>query len=85
MKRLKQGCIYLLILVVLSAGAALLFWDLGAECVSVLQTGRGGADYFLTASGEDGNVYALGRRDGRYVIAVGDENGRRLAHWDLTA
>ena len=85
MKRLKQGCIYLLILAVLSAGAALLFRDLGAECVSVLQTGRGGADYFLTASGEDGNMYALGRRDGRYVIAVGDENGRRLAHWDLTA
>ena len=63
MDRLKKIGIFVALLAVLGGGAVLLFWDLGAECLSILRTGVGSGQYVLTASDAEGGVYALaGRR-----------------------
>ena len=42
---LKKLGIFVLILALLGCGTALLFWDIGADCLSVLRTGTGRAEY----------------------------------------
>ena len=49
----------------------MLFWNIGAECISILRTGTGRTEYLLTAGYSEGNIYALGWRDGAYEIVVG--------------
>ena len=61
MERLKRWGVFLLILALLGAGTSLLFWDLGRTCLSVLRTGRGDADYLMTAADAEGQIYVLGR------------------------
>ena len=83
MKKLTKFGVFLVLLCLLSAGAALLFWDLGAECVSVLRTGVGSGGYLLTASDAEGRVYALQRQRGVYRLVIGDQAGRRTERWTL--
>ena len=45
MERLKKWGVFLVLLALVGSGAALLFWDLGAECLSVLRTGTGQTQY----------------------------------------
>lgn len=84
MKKLKKSGVFLILLCLLGACAALLFWDLGAECVSILNTGRGEGTYLLTASDAEGGVYALRREDGAYYLVIGDQAGRRTETWALS-
>ena len=83
MEGLKRFGAFVLILALLGAGAALLFWDTGEECVSILSGGPGRTEYVLTASDAEGNVYALGRRDGRWQLVTGSLSGERTALWSL--
>ena len=62
----------------------MLFWNMGAECISILRTGTGRTEYLLTAGDSEGNIYALGWRDGAYEIVVGDSGGRRTDRWVLS-
>ena len=83
MEGLKKFGAFVLLLALLGAGAVLLFWDTGEECVSILRGGPGQTEYVLTASDAEGNVYALGRRDGRWQLAAGTLSGERTALWNL--
>ena len=85
MERLKKAGIFLLIFALLGAGAALFFWDFGAECLSILRTGAGRTEYLLVAADSEGNIYTLGRRGDAYQLVLGDANGRRTGVWSLTA
>ena len=85
MAGLKKLGIFVLILALLGCGTALLFWDIGADCLSVLRTGTGRAEYLLAASDAEGGIYALGRTDRGYQLVVGDQTGRRTGVWRLTA
>ena len=85
MAGLKKLGVFLLLLALLGGGAALLFWDTGAECLSILRTGTGRTEYLLAASDAEGGVYALGRRADGWQLAVGDQSGRRTGLWKLTA
>ena len=85
MRQLKRWSVFVLILALLGCGAALLFWDTGRECVSVLRTGRGSASYLLTAADTQGQIYVLGRDSGQYTLVVGDQTGKRTETWTLTA
>ena len=85
MRQFKQWSIFILILALLSGGAALLFRDTGREALSVLRTGRGEAGYLLAAADGEGQIYVLGREDGRYTLAVGDRSGTRTGTWTLSA
>ena len=77
MDRLKKIGIFVALLAVLGGGAVLLFWDLGAECRSILTSGAGEGNYLLTASDAEGGVYALGRTEKGYELVIGDLSGRR--------
>lgn len=83
MKLLTKLGVFLALLGMLGAGAVLLFWELGAECVSILGTGVGRGEYLLTAADAERGVYALGRKDGAYRLVTGDEAGRRTGLWKL--
>lgn len=85
MEGLKRLGVFLVLLALLGGRAALLFWDVGAECLSVLHTGRGQADYLLAATDAEGEVYVLGRADGGYALVLGDQAGRRTERWMLRA
>ena len=85
MERLKKWGVFLVLLALVGSGAALLFWDLGAECLSVLRTGTGQTQYLLTAADAEGNIYALGRSEEGYELVLGDADGRRTDRWTLTA
>ena len=83
MDRLKKIGIFVALLAVLGGGAVLLFWDLGAECRSILTSGAGEGNYLLTASDAEGGVYALGRTEKGYELVIGDLSGRRTQRWTL--
>lgn len=83
MRALTKLGVFLVFLCLFGMGAALLFWDLGAECVSILQTGTGRGEYLLTASDAEGGVYVLSRKDGAYRLVTGDQAGRRTGLWKL--
>ena len=83
MDRLKKIGIFVALLAVLGGGAVLLFWDLGAECLSILRTGVGSGHYALAASDAEGRVYALGRTEDGYQLVIGDQYGRRTERWAL--
>ena len=85
MGQLKRWGAFALILALLGCGAALLFWDTGRECVSILRTGRGKANYLLTAADTEGQIYTLGRDSGRYILVLGDQSGNRTETWTVTA
>ncbi|HIY21927.1 MAG TPA: hypothetical protein H9841_08520 [Candidatus Flavonifractor merdigallinarum] len=85
MAGVKKWGVFLLVLVLLGGGAALLFWDLGSECLSVLRDGRAQAGYLMAASNAEGGIYALGREQGQYVLVLGDQTGKRTDYWKLTA
>ena len=85
MRRLKQWGVFLSTLVLLSAAAILLFWDVGSECLAILRTGRGAADYLLTAADSEGQIYVLGRDGEDYILVLGDQTGNRTERWHLTA
>lgn len=85
MQRLKQWGILVLILALLGSGAALLFWDTGRECISVLRTGQGTSRYLMAASDAEGTIYILGRDGDGYSLVLGDQNGKRTERWNLTA
>ena len=82
---LKKLGVFVVLLVLLGGGAALLFWDVGGECLSTLRTGKAQVDYLMTASDAEGGIYALCRAEEGYALVVGDQNGRRTARWGLTA
>lgn len=79
----KKWGVFLVVLALLCAGAALLFWDTGAECLSILTTGRGNTAYVMTAADTEQNVYALGSRKGAYLLVEGDAGGQRKSVWTL--
>lgn len=83
MKALTKMGVFLAFLCLFGLGAALLFWDLGGECVSILRTGIGRGDYLLTAADAEGGVYALSQEDGAYRLVMGDQAGRRTGQWKL--
>lgn len=83
MENLKKCWVFVLLLALLGGGTALLAWDLGEECVSVLTTGAGGTEYLLAASDAQGDVYALGRRGDRYQLVIGGQDGQRKESWTL--
>ncbi len=83
--RAKKWGTFLVLLILLGGGAALLFWELGAECLSILRTGRGSEEYVLTAAGGTGSFYALGWRGERLQLVRADASGRREELWTLTA
>ena len=85
MERVKKWSVFLVLLALIGSGAALLFWDLGAECLSILKTGVGQTEYLLTAADAEGNIYVLGRSEGEYQLVIGDADGRRIGDWSLTA
>ena len=85
MERLKRLGAFFLILVLLGSAAALIFWDTGRECVSVLQTGQGTDRYLLAAANAEGQIYVLGQDDGDYVLVIGDQLGNRTERWYLTS
>ncbi len=84
MERLKRWGVFLLILALLGAGTSLLFWDLGRTCLSVLRTGRGDADYLMTAADAEGQIYVLGRDEEGYLLLQGDQMGNQTERWRLT-
>ena len=84
MELLRRWGTFLLIAVLLGAGAALLFWETGGECLSILRTGRGEARYQLAATDGEGRIYALGADRGGYVLALGDRSGGQTERWDLS-
>ena len=75
--------VFLALLAILGGGAVLLFWDLGAECRSILTSGVGEGNYLLTASDAEGKIYALGRTETGYQLVIGDQSGRRAERWTL--
>lgn len=77
MERVKKLGVFLVLLALLGSGAALLFWDLGSECLSILRTGTGKTEYLLTAADSEGKLFALGRRGSVYELVMGDGTGRR--------
>ena len=83
MDRLKKIGVFLALLAILGGGAVLLFWDLGAECRSILTSGVGEGNYLLTASDAEGKIYALGRTETGYQLVIGDQSGRRAERWTL--
>lgn len=85
MEHLKRWGIFVLILALVSAGAALLFWDTGSECLSVLGTGRGSSSYLLASADTEGKVYVLGQDREGYFLVLGDQTGARTGLWRLTA
>lgn len=85
MAGVKKFGVFVLILVLVGAGAALLFWDLGAECLSALRDGAPEGQYLLAATDAEGGVYVLGREGEEYVLVLGDQSGRRTGRWELTA
>lgn len=85
MRQLKRWGAFALIVVLLGTCAVLLFWDTGRECLSVLRTGRGTSDYLMAAADAEGQIYVLGREDGKYTLVLGDQGGRRTDQWTLTA
>ena len=58
MDRLKKIGVFLALLAILGGGAVLLFWDLGAECRSILTSGVGEGNYLLTASDAE-NIFIV--------------------------
>ena len=82
---LKKLGVFVVLLVLLGGGAALLFWDVGGECLSTLRTGKAQVDYLMTASDAEGGIYALCRTEEGYALVLGDQSGRRTARWELTA
>lgn len=84
MELLRRWGTFLLIAVLLGAGAALLFWETGGECLSILRTGRGETRYQLAATDGEGRIYALGADRGGYVLALGDRSGGQTERWDLS-
>ena len=82
---LKKLGVFVVLLVLLGAGAALLFWELGGECLTTLSSGTAQADYLMAASDTEGDIYALGRTDQGYALVLGDQAGHRTARWTLTA
>ena len=82
---LKKLGVFMVLLVLLGGGAALLFWDVGGECLSTLRTGKAQVDYLMTASDAEGGIYALCRAEKGYALVLGDQSGRRTARWELTA
>ena len=85
MAGVKKLGVFVLILALLGCGAALLFWELGADCVSILRTGTGRAEYLLAAADAEGGIYALGRTEDGYQLVIGDQAGQRKQAWQLTA
>lgn len=85
MQQIKRGSIFVMILALLGCGALLLFWDTGAECISILRTGRGTDRYLLAACDAEGQIYVLGRDQDGYILALGDQSGNRTDTWKLTA
>ena len=85
MAGLKKLGIFALIFALLSCGTALALWELAGDCLSILRTGTGRAEYLLAASDAQGSVYVLGRDSGGYRLVVGDQAGRRSEIWRLTA
>lgn len=83
MKAWTKLGVFLVFLCLFGLGAVLLFWETGAECVSILRAGTGRGEYLLTAADGSKNIYALGRRDGGYRLVIGDEAGRRTGVWKL--
>lgn len=83
MDRVKKLGIFLALVAVLGAGAVLLFWDLGAQCRSILTTGVGEGEFLLAASDAEGGIYTLGRTEKGYQLVVGDQSGRRTHRWEL--
>ena len=60
---LKKLGVFMVLLVLLGGGAALLFWDVGGECLSTLRTGKAQVDYLMTASDAEWGIYALCRSE----------------------
>lgn len=85
MEQLKRWSVFVLILALLGGAAALLFRDTGSECLSILRTGRGSADYLLAAANAEGEIFALGRDEDGYTLVLGDQAGNRTDLWRLTA
>ena len=85
MERLKRWGVFVLILALLGSGAALLFWDTGSECLSILRTGQGTASYLLAATDAEGKIYILDRDQDGYTLVLGDQAGNRTDSWRLTA
>ena len=85
MERLKRWCAFAVILVLLGAGAVLLFWDAGCEYLSILRTGRGKANYTLVAADSEGQIYVLGQDQNGYTLVLGNQTGSRTGYWHLTA
>lgn len=85
MVELKKLGVFVALLVLLGAGAALLFWEVGGECLTTLGSGTAQADYLMAASDTEGGIYALGRTDKGYTLVVGDQAGNRTDRWTLTA
>ncbi len=85
MQQLKRWGVFLCTLLLLGTGISLLLQDLGREYLSILRTGRGDADYLLTAADAEGQIYVLGQdRDG-YMLVLGDQSGNTSEQWRLTA
>lgn len=76
LKGLRKAGIFLVILILLAAGAAMAAWGTVTECVSVLSGGAGHGEYSLLAA-DGGTVYTLGRRDRDYIVAMCSYKGRR--------
>ena len=85
MGQLKRFGVFLLILVLLGSGTALIFQDTWQECISILRTGHGEPAYLLAASDTEGQIYVLGRDEKEYVLILGDQMGNRTEKWRLTA
>lgn len=79
----KKWGVFLALLVLLGGAAALLFWDTGAECLSVLRTGQGAEEYALAAAGPAGGYFALGWRGERLQLVKLDSGGQRESLWLL--
>lgn len=83
--RWKKWGAFLALLALLGGGAALLFWDLAAECLSILATGQGSEEYVLTAADGRGSAYALGWRGERLQLVKAGVSGEREDLWALPA
>ena len=83
MNRLRKLVVFLVLLSLFSALSALLFWDLGVSCVSILRTGVGDGTFLMVTSDPLGRVYVLERKNGAYRLVIGGQSGRQLEQWLL--
>ena len=82
---LRKAGIFLLILVLITAGLGLAAWGTVTDCVSVLTKGVGDGQYSMLGSDAAGDLYVLGQRDGAYMIVRGTETGKRREVIELSS